>query len=242
MNQAIRKLSGLLVLPVLLAALLLLPVRANAAEAYECYAELPVSVELNGESDEQFHVTIDCGEGQPLPDEAADGLMIAGDASGVFHNFHFTEPGDYVYTVRQESADTEHMTYDGTVYIVTIRVTNAEGGGLQHEIWATTDDAPDTKVEELRFLNTYAPPVPTPETTPSAEPTPVPDPGHPDIADAIKDGTWGATPTPTAAPWFVPQTSDTFPLVGVLAVLIVAAVAIVALIVGKKRKGKQDNQ
>ena len=134
------------------------------------------------------------------------------------------------------------MTYDGTVYTVTIRVTNAEGGGLQHEIWATTDDAPDTKVEELRFLNTYAPPVPTPETTPSDEPTPVPDPGHPDIADAIKDGTWGATPTPTAAPWFVPQTSDTFPLVGVLAVLIVAAVAIVALLVGKKRKNKQDNQ
>ena len=100
----------------------------------------------------------------------------------------------------------------------------------------------DTKVEELRFLNTYAPPVTTPETTPSAEPTPVPDPGHPDIADAIKDGTWGATPTPTAAPWFVPQTSDTFPLVGVLAVLIVAAVAIVALLVGKKRKNKQDNQ
>lgn len=97
-------------------------------------------------------------------------------------------------------------------------------------------------MEELRFLNTYAPPVPTPETTPSAEPTPVPDPGHPDIADAIKDGTWGATPTPTAAPWFVPQTSDTFPLVGVLAVLIVAAVAIVALLVGKKRKNKQDNQ
>ena len=148
---------------------------------YHCYAELPVSVELNGESDEQFHETIDCGEGQPLPDEAADGLMIAGDASGVFHNFHFTEPGDYVYTVRQESADTEHMTYDGTVYTVTIRVTNAEGGGLQHEIWATTDDAPDTKVEELRFLNTYAPPVPTPETTPSAEPTPVPDPGHPTL-------------------------------------------------------------
>ena len=32
MNQAIRKLSGLLVLPVLLAALLMMPVRANAEE------------------------------------------------------------------------------------------------------------------------------------------------------------------------------------------------------------------
>ena len=35
MNQALRKLSGLLVLPVLLAALLILPVRANA-EGHEC--------------------------------------------------------------------------------------------------------------------------------------------------------------------------------------------------------------
>ena len=33
MNQVIRKLSGLLVLPVLLAALLLMPVQAHAQEA-----------------------------------------------------------------------------------------------------------------------------------------------------------------------------------------------------------------
>lgn len=47
MNQAMRKLSGLLVLPVLLAALLLLPVSAKA-EGYECFVELPVHVDLNG--------------------------------------------------------------------------------------------------------------------------------------------------------------------------------------------------
>ena len=39
MNQAIRKLSGLLVLPVLLVALLLMPVRAKAAE-YACDAAI----------------------------------------------------------------------------------------------------------------------------------------------------------------------------------------------------------
>ena len=143
MNQAIRKLSGLLVLPVLLAALLMMPVRAHAAEAsYECYAELPVSVALNGDNDEQFHVMIEPAEGMgdavPMPEEAVDGLMIAGDASDTFSNFHFTEPGDYVYVVKQEIGSTAYMSYDNTVYTVTIRVTNADNGGLQSEIWAVT--------------------------------------------------------------------------------------------------------
>ena len=122
------------------------------------------------------------------------------------------------------------MSYDDTVYTVTIRVTNADNGGLQSEIWATTDDDPKAKVREISFLNTYAPPAPA---------TPKPD-DHPEIEQAIKDGTWGATPTPTAVPWFVPQTSDAFPLMGLVVILIVAAVAMVVLIVARKRKSKQD--
>ena len=234
MNQAIRKLSGLLVLPVLLAALLMMPVRAHAAEAsYECYAELPVSVELNGDHDEQFHVTIELAEGMdetaPLPDEAADGLLIAGDASDSFSNFHFTKPGDYVYVVKQEIGNTAYMSYDNTVYTVTIRVTNADNGGLQHEIWATTDDDPDTKVQELRFLNTYAPP------------TPAPTDEHPDIAEGIENGTWGGTPTPKPVST-LPQTSDALPLTALVVVLVLAAAAIVVLVVLRVRKNKQDGQ
>ena len=234
MNQAIRKLSGLLVLPVLLAALLMMPVRANAEEVpYECFAELPVSVELNGDHDEQFHVTIELAEGMdetaPLPDEAADGLLIAGDASDSFSNFHFTKPGDYVYVVKQEIGDTAYMSYDNTVYTVTIRVTNADNGGLQHEIWATTDDDPNTKVQELAFLNTYAPP------------TPAPTDEHPDIAEGIENGTWGGTPTPKPVST-LPQTSDALPLTALVVVLVLAAAAIVALVVLRVRKNKQDGQ
>ena len=234
MNQAIRKLSGLLVLPVLLAALLMMPVRAHAAEAsYECYAELPVSVELNGDHDEQFHVTIELAEGMdetaPLPDEAADGLLIAGDASDSFSNFHFTKPGDYVYVVKQEIGNTAYMSYDNTVYTVTIRVTNADNGGLQHEIWATTDDDPNTKVQELAFLNTYAPP------------TPAPTDEHPDIAEGIENGTWGGTPTPKPVST-LPQTSDALPLTALVVVLVLAAAAIVVLVVLRVRKNKQDGQ
>ncbi len=234
MNQAIRKLSGLLVLPVLLAALLMMPVRANAEEVpYECFAELPVSVELNGDHDEQFHVTIELAEGMdetaPLPDEAADGLLIAGDASDSFSNFHFTKPGDYVYVVKQEIGNTAYMSYDNTVYTVTIRVPNADNGGLQHEIWATTDDDPDTKVQELRFLNTYAPP------------TPAPTDEHPDIAEGIENGTWGGTPTPKPVST-LPQTSDALPLTALVVVLVLAAAAIVVLVVLRVRKNKQDGQ
>ena len=234
MNQAIRKLSGLLVLPVLLAALLMMPVRANAEEVpYECFAELPVSVELNGDHDEQFHVTIELAEGMdetaPLPDEAADGLLIAGDASDSFSNFHFTKPGDYVYVVKQENGDTAYMSYDNTVYTVTIRVTNADNGGLQHEIWATTDDDPNTKVQELAFLNTYAPP------------TPAPTDEHPDIAEGIENGTWGGTPTPKPVST-LPQTSDALPLTALVVVLVLAAAAIVVLVVLRVRKNKQDGQ
>ena len=234
MNQAIRKLSGLLVLPVLLAALLMMPVRANAEEVpYECFAELPVSVELNGDHDEQFHVTIELAEGMdetaPLPDEAADGLLIAGDASDSFSNFHFTKPGDYVYVVKQEIGNTAYMSYDNTVYTVTIRVTNADNGGLQHEIWATTDDDPNTKVQELAFLNTYAPP------------TPAPTDEHPDIAEGIENGTWGGTPTPKPVST-LPQTSDALPLTALVVVLVLAAAAIVVLVVLRVRKDKQDGQ
>ena len=241
MNQAMRKLSGLLVLHVLLAALLLLPVSAKA-EGYECFVELPVHVDLNGENDEQFHVTIQCAPdadpSQPMPDEAADGLWIAGDGNGAFHNFHFTEPGDYKYIVTQECGDTTYMTYDDVVYTVIIQVTNLEtesGTTLQYQVYANTDDDPDTKVSELSFLNTYAPPAPA---------TPKPD-DHPDIAEGIANGTWGgapsATPTPVAN-GLIPQTSDTLPLTALVVVLIVAAVAIVALIIVKKRNNKQDNQ
>ena len=238
MNQAMRKLSGLLVLPVLLAALLLLPVSAKA-EGYECFAELPVHVDLNGENDEQFHVTIQCAPdadpSQPMPEEAENGLWIAGDGDDAFHNFHFTEPGDYKYIVTQECGDTAYMTYDDVVYTVIIQVTNLEtesGTTLQYQVYANTDDDPDTKVSELLFLNTYAPPAPA---------TPKPD-DHPEIEQAIKDGTWGSTPTPKPANGLVPQTSDTLPLTALVVVLIVAAVAIVTLVVLRKRNAKQNEQ
>lgn len=232
MNQAIRKLSGLLVLPVLLAALLLLPVRANAVE-YACTAELPVSVTLNGNNAEKFHITIECAEDadpdQPMPAEAEEGLWVTGDQKVSFTGFCYTEPGDYKYIVRQEKAGTDYMTYDDTVYTVVIQVTNLEtedGTTLQAKVYANTDDNPDEKVAELSFLNTYAPPTPKPDD-------------HPDIAEAIENGTWGQ-PTPTPAAGVIPQTSDSLPLIGLVVILVVAAAAIVVLVVLRRRSHREE--
>lgn len=57
---------------------------------------------------------------------------------------------------------------------------------------------------------------------------------HPDIAEAIANGTWGQ-PTPTPAPAVVPQTGDNMPVMLLVILAVVAAGAIVVLVVVRKR-------
>ena len=246
MNQAIRKLSGLLVLPVLLAVLLMMPVRAKAAE-YACDAVIPVSMELNGTHDEKFEVTIELAEkadpDTPLPAEEACSLLLGDGESGNF-SIHYTEPGDYFYVIRQTAGSTGYMTYDDTVYAVQVQVTNDEGDvdgdgkTLKYTVTAydasIPEPASENKVAELAFLNTYAPP------------TPAPTDDHPDIAEGIANGTWGGAPTATPGAVnlnaLLPQTSDDLPLTALVVVLVLAAAAIVVLVVLRVRKNKQDGQ
>ena len=225
MNQAIRKLSGLLVLPVLLAALLLMPVGAKA-EGYACDAAIPVTMQLNGDNAEKFEVTIQCAEGadadQPMPAAENCSLMLADEEQGWF-TIHYTEPGDYFYVVRQTAGSTQYMSYDVTVYEVQVQVTNdvAEDGSatLKSQVVANDVNKPEAKAASINFLNTYAPPTPTP--APTAAPT--------------------ATPTAKPATPTLPQTSDALPLTALVVVLIVAAVAIVALVVLRRRKNNGSN-
>ena len=248
MNQAIRKLSGLLVLPVLLVALLLMPVRAKAAE-YACDAAIPVSMELNGTHDEKFEVTIELAEkadpNTPMPAEEACSLLLGDGENGGF-SIRYTEPGDYFYVIRQTAGSTGYMTYDDTVYAVQVQVTNDEGDvdgdgkTLKYAVTAYDASIPEpaweNKVAELSFLNTYAPPAPS---------TPKPD-DHPDIAEGIANGTWGGAPTATPGAVnlnaLLPQTSDDLPLTALVVVLVLAAAAIVVLVVLRVRKNKQDGQ
>ncbi len=158
-----RKLTSWLLPAVLLAALLGLAVPARAAD-YTCTAGIPVEVRLNGDSDEQFTVTIEGEEGAPMPEQTT--LLLSGGEAGAFEGLTYTEPGDYTYTIRQTAGSTEYMTYDETVYTVVVQVTNAEDGGLTYQIYASGDDDPTTKTASVGFLNTYAPPA---ASTPSTD-------------------------------------------------------------------------
>ncbi len=230
MKQPRQKLGGWLVLPVLCVLMLFLPLCAGA-QGYECEAEIPVRVELNGNSSEEFTVVIlGSSDADPMP--AQQSLQVAGGGSATFTGLHFTEPGDYVYSVLQAAGNTEHMTYDDAVYAVTVRVTNDGNGGLQCELWAVKDGAAE-KTQEVRFLNTYAPPppatatpVPADEPQATSAPTPAPAPQ--------------ATPAPTPAPLpgWLPQTGDDLPL-GLLAGLAILAAAAAAVLAALRRRSKK---
>ena len=99
--------------------LLLLPLQARAAE-YKCTAELPVEVRTSGAATaERFTITLTPEDGAPAP--AADTVQVKGSGTAGFTGLTYTAPGDYRYTVRQCAGGTAHMTYDATVYTVTVR-------------------------------------------------------------------------------------------------------------------------
>ena len=106
------------------------------------------------------------------PAPAADTVQVKGSGTASFTGLTYTAPGDYRYTVRQCAGGTAHMTYDATVYTVTVRVTNRPNGGLGAEIWATGGSSEKTGL--LLFQNRYDPPAaPTPTPAP-AKTTPWP--------------------------------------------------------------------
>ncbi|MCI6384951.1 MAG: LPXTG cell wall anchor domain-containing protein [Subdoligranulum variabile] len=196
---------------ILEAALLLLLLPAHArADAYQCTATLPVEVRTAGAATaERFTITLTPEDGAPAP--AADTVQIQGSGTASFTRLVYTAPGDYRYTVCQRAGTTAQMTYDATVYTVTVRVTNQPGGGLGAEIWAT--GATSEKTGLLLFQNRYDPPAaPTPTPAP-AKTTPVP-----------------AHPAPKHA---LPQTGDPMPVTLLAALAVLSAGGLMGLYYNK---------
>ena len=108
------------------------------------------------------------------------------------------------------------MTYDATVYTVTVRVTNRPNGGLGAEIWATGGSSEKTGL--LLFQNRYDPPAaPTPTPAP-AKTTPVP--AHPAPKSAL----------PKSA---LPQTADPMPVTLLAALAVLSAGGLTGLYYNK---------
>lgn len=177
----------------LLFMLVLLPLRAFA-EDYSCTASIPVRVTLTGEIDTEFVIRISTEENAPMPEKEA--LTIRGSGKVTFEAITYTAPGDYHYTVAQQEGREPYLTYDDTVYHVTVRVSNTEEGGLAPEIWAVKDQQTD-KTPELLFANIYDPSGTKPSPSPSAKPSPTPGTEPSPSPSAKPSPTPGTEPSPS---------------------------------------------
>ena len=94
---------------------------------------------------------------------------VTNDADGKisFDKFEYDEPGTHVYTISEVKGDEVGMTYDKSVFTVTVNVVDDGEGNLKANGAFTKGDK---SVEGIVFNNTYK----KPET-----PVPTPDPGTP---------------------------------------------------------------
>ena len=110
---------------------------------------------------------------------------VTNDADGKisFDKFEYSEPGTYVYTISEVKGDEVGMTYDKSVFTVTVNVVDDGEGNLKAGVTFTKGDK---SVEGIVFNNTYK----KPETS-----VPTPDPGTPKTVTNIVKTVKGFLPT-----------------------------------------------
>lgn len=110
---------------------------------------------------------------------------VTNDADGKisFDKFEYDEPGTHVYTISEVKGDEVGMTYDKSVFTVTVNVVDDGEGSLKASVAFAKGDK---SVEGIVFNNTYK----KPET-----PTPTPDPGTPKTVTNIVKTVKGFLPT-----------------------------------------------
>lgn len=111
-----------------------------------------------------------------------------------FDRIEFTEPGTYVYTVSEEVGENPDITYDDTVFTVTVNVTDDRAGHLKSSLSIAEGDQ---ETDSIVFENTYTEPEKPAETPKPEEPV---------------TGNWNS-PVPYAA-------AITLSLAGIAAILI----------------------
>lgn len=141
-----------------LTAVLMLPGQVRAADR-SCTVSIPVETVVTGDSapaGTEFEVVLEAvDEDAPLPETTS--LKIKDSGTDSFGPVTYTLPEDYQYWVYQKKGDARNYTYDETVYTVTVRVLNADEGGLTAEIWAIRDGS-QNKAEKIVFENSYKAP------------------------------------------------------------------------------------
>ena len=148
----------------------------------EAVALPPVQKLIHGNPKEQetFGFRIVAQDGAPMPAGSVGTVKevtIKGAGKANFGLIHYTEPGEYQYTISEVITDKTGWTYDRTIYILTVTVTAPSRGDMvTTQSMATIDglSVGDTAV----FTNTYIEKPGNPDK-PGKPVTPAP-PGTPD--------------------------------------------------------------
>lgn len=140
---------------------------------------------------------------------------VANDADGKisFDKFEYDEPGTHVYTISEVKGDEVGMTYDKSVFTVTVNVVDDGEGNLKANVAFTKGDK---SVEGIVFNNTYK----KPET-----PVPTPDPGTPKTVTNIVKTVKG----------FLPATGDQ-QAAALLMAFVIAMAGVGALVWGIRKR------
>lgn len=121
-----------------------------------CDVMIPVSVEMTGDNiskKTEFKIVLEKTDPNvPLPEEMTG--IVKGTGNFSFGPITYTVPGDYHYRIYQKKGSEKNVTYDSSVYEVTVRVVNDEDENLKSELWALKDDSKE-KSDAIKFVNTY---------------------------------------------------------------------------------------
>ncbi len=101
----------------------------------------------------EFTFAIEGSQGAPMPEKVE--VTNGADGSVSFGSVKFTEDGTYVYTIHEVQSDLPGFTYDGSVYTVTVTVTDdIENAKLVTAVKVTDADG---RTAEALFDNKYTP-------------------------------------------------------------------------------------
>lgn len=162
----------------ILAVMCLLTMTALAFAAENPGVSIPVTVSLSGtlpKPAETFTIRLKADDlSYPMPDGSVDGvytMTITGGTTKNLPTITYDRVGVYTYTIYQVAGSNTNCTYDDTVYVLTVYITNAEdGSGLEATVVLHLASQSE-KLTDAEFRNRYKTIVPyEPPKTPNPEP------------------------------------------------------------------------
>ena len=147
----------------------------------------------------------------------------AADGTVTFGTLTYVSPGVYKYAISEVAGDAEGVTYDASVYDVTVTVTEDGDGGLVASVaYETKDGKPPTFVNE--YVEKDEPSTPTDPTDPGEPivPTEPEEPSGPEDPGTAAD----ETPEQPSRPSTPEEPNGTMPYTGERRAIVVASVVV----------------